>query len=362
MALLTLISLIPAAMAAFAQGLIDFALVIANGGAEFTAAMSTLLQSLITAININGPLIIQTLFNLIRSLVNELTKAVPEFANKAADMLIALLDGIAKKVPAVARKGTDLAIALINALAKEVPRLADEGAKAIIKFVNGLSTAIDNNAAAMGRAGGRLATSIIRGMVNGIGAGIGEIVGAAQRMAERALNAAKDFLGIHSPSREFHKIGGFMSEGAALGITDSSKLVARAGESLGDTAINATRKALADMKNAVAIDPNMSPTIRPVLDLSAIKKDAGQMRGILTPPALKLDKSVAYASQAQMAGYQAQESANQVDLERWEASRGGDVNFYQTNNSPKALTNAEIYRKTNNQLSVAKKELTTTDA
>lgn len=362
MALLTLIGLIPEAMAAFAQGLIDFALVIANGGAEFTAAMSTLLQSLITAINTNGPLIISTLFNLIRSLVNELTKAVPEFANKAADMLIALLDGITKKVPAVARKGTDLAIALINALAKEVPRLADQGAKAIIKFVNGLSTAIDNNAAAMGRAGGRLAASIVRGMINGIGAGIGEIVNAAKNMAERALNAAKDFLGIHSPSREFHKIGGFMSEGAAIGITDGADMVARAGESLGETAISATRKALADMKNAVAIDPNMTPSIRPVLDLSAIKKDASQMQGILTPPALKLDKSVAYASQAQMAGYQAAESANQVDLERWEEARRGDVNFYQTNNSPKALTNAEIYRKTTNQLSVAKKELTTTDA
>ena len=86
------------------------------------------------------------------------------------------------------------------------------------------------------------------------------------------------------------------------------------------------------------------------------------MVGLLTPPALKLDKSVAYASQAQLAGYQAEDSANQVDAERYEDSRRGDVNFYQTNNSPKALTNAEIYRKTTNQLSVAKKELTTTDA
>ena len=49
------------------------------------------------------------------------------------------------------------------------------------------------------------------------------------------------------------------------------------------------------------------------------------------------------------------------ELDRLNGMGGGDVNFYQTNNSSKALSNVEIYCKTNNQLSVAKKELTTID-
>ncbi len=134
----------------------------------------------------------------------------------------------------------------------------------------------------------------------------------------------------------------------------------RAGERIGATALYATQKSLAKIQNAISTNMSLNPTIRPVLDLSLVKADARQIDGFLNRPSLRLDNSVAYASQAQMAGYQASESAREVEFS--DASRAGDVNFYQTNNSPKALTPAEIYRKTNNQLSVAKKELTTIDA
>lgn len=362
MALLTLIGLIPMAMAAFAQGIIDFALVIANGGAEFTAAMTTLINSLITGIQTNGPLLIDTLWDLLMQMATKLEENVPILVEKGGNLIIGVLNGMSAKIPGIARAGTTLMIMLMNAISAEVPRLADAGAKAIIRLVNGIATAIDNNAAAMGAAGGRLAVAIIRGMVNGIGAGIGEVVGAAQRMAERALNAAKNFLGIHSPSRKFHELGDYSSQGYAGGLIDTLGVVEKAGKKVGETALYATKKSLANIANAVATDMSMTPSIRPVLDLSAIRKDAGLIGGLLTPPSLKLDNSVAYASMAQMAGQQAQQSANEVELERWDSTKGGDVVFNQTNNSPKALTNAEIYRKTNNQLSVAKKELTTTDA
>ena len=362
MALTSISEMIPTMMAAFAQGLIDFALVIAGGAVEFTAAMTTLLQSLIDAIGNVGPQVIETLWGLLMLMATKLEQNVPILVEKGGNLIIGVLNGMRVKIPGIAKAGTDLMIALMQAISREVPRLADEGAKAIIKLVNGISDSIDRNAAAMGRAGGRLAASIIRGMVNGIGAGIGEIVNAARNMAENALNAAKNFLGINSPSKEFMKIGMGVDEGMELGIDKYGYLVDRAAENMGQNAMNAMKSTLSDMKNAVAMDPNLSPTIKPVLDLTAIKKEASRVPGILTPPALKLDNSVAYASQAQMAGYAAQESANQVEEERMLEARGGDVIFNQTNNSPKALTNAEIYRKTNNQLSVAKKELTTADA
>lgn len=361
MALTTIISLIPAMMAAFAQGLIDFALVIAGGAVEFTAAMTTLLQSLIDAIGNVGPKVVETLWGLIMLMSAKLTENVPILVENGANLIIGVLNGMTKKVPLIARAGTNLMIALMRAISNEVPRLADEGAKAIIRLVNGISTAIDNNSAAMGAAGGRLAASIVRGMVNGIGAGVGQIINAAKNMAQSALNAAKNFLGINSPSKEFHFLGEFSSEGYAGGLIDTLSIVRKAGEKVGATALMATKKSLASISSAVASDMTMTPSIRPVLDLSAIKKDASLIGGMLTPPSLKLDKSIAYASQAQMAGYQAQKSANEVEFERWEEGRRGDVSFTQINNSPKALPESEIYRKTKNQISEAKKELTTLD-
>lgn len=361
-ALMTIIGLIPAAMSAFAQGIIDFALVIAGGAVEFTAAMTTLLVSLITAIQTVGPLIIETLWGLLMQLATKLEENVPILVEKGGNLIIGVLNGMASKVPGIAKAGTDLMVALMRAIANEVPRLADEGAKAIIKLVNGIATAIDNNAEAMGRAGGRLAAAIVRGMVNGIGAGVGEIISAAKNMASKALEAAKNFLGIRSPSRKFFEVGSWSTKGTAKGLVETVGVVEKAGKYVGETALSATKKSLANISSAVSDNMSLNPTIRPVLDLSAVRKDASLIGGMLKPPSLTLEKSMAYAQQAHMAGFAARESADEVDYERWMSARKGDVNFTQINNSPKALTNAEIYRKTNNQLSVAKKELTTTDA
>jgi tape measure domain-containing protein len=362
MALMTLIELIPAAMAAFAQGIIDFALVIANGGVEFTAAMTTLLTSLITAIGTVGPLVINTLWDLLMLMAAKLEENVPILVEKGGNLIIGVLNGMESKVPGIARAGTNLMIALMRAISAEVPRLADEGAKAIIRLVNGISTAIDNNAAAMGAAGGRLAAAIVRGMVNGIGAGVGEIISAAQNMANSALNAAKNALGIRSPSRKFFEVGDWSTEGLAKGLTETVGVVERAGAHVGEAALMATKKSLSNIASSVSSEMSLNPSIRPVLDLSGIRQDAALLGGILTPPALTLDRSIAYASEAQATGDDAQRAKNEAEYQQWMASRKSDVIFNQTNNSPKALSDAEIYRKTNNQLSVAKKELTTTDA
>lgn len=361
MALLTIIGLIPQAMAAFAQGIIDFALVIANGGVEFTAAMTTLMLSLLEAINAVAPQILDTMFNLLMALATKLEENVPVLVEKGGNLIIGVLNGMAAKVPGIARAGTDLMIQLMRAISNEVPRLADEGAKAIVRLINGIANAIDSNAGEMGAAGGRLAAAIVRGMVNGIMGGIGEIINAARSMAESALNAAKNFLGIRSPSREFFEIGEFSAQGNANGLIASSHLVASAAESLGQTALDSTKKILSTIADEVSSEMDMQPSIRPVLDLSSIERDAALVAGLFTSPSLTLDKSVAYANQAKYAGDQAQESANAAEFAHLDTSTRGTVIFNQANYSPKALTSAEIYRKTNNQISVAKKELTTID-
>ena len=360
-AVLVMIGLIPAAMTAFAQGVIDFAVTIAKGGAQFTAAMTTLLDSLINAIHKEGPKIINTLWDLLMAMADKLTQNVPILVRKGGDMIIGVLNGMRAKVPGIATAGTALMITLMNAIAAKVPQLADAGAKAVIKLVNGVADAVDRNAVAMGKAGGRLASAIIRGMVNGIGAGIGEVVRSAQNMAANALNAAKNFLGIHSPSREFFKIGGFSTQGMAKGILSLVYLVSKAGKTVGMTALDATKAVLQKITGETNTNMNMTPTIRPVLDLTGVKKDASQIDGLVTPKSLTVDRSVAYADAAQQASDIASHRRKVITHNDVIAARAAIV-FNQYNNSPKALSSAEIYRKTNNQLSRAKKELTTVDA
>lgn len=363
MALLTLISLIPQAMAAFAQGIIDFALVIANGGVEFTAAMTTLLTSLITAIGTVGPQIINTLWDLLMLMVAKLEENVPIMVDKGMKLITGILTGIGKNIGKLVDSGTSIIVNLLNGLSKNLPRIVQAGINLVISFINSIAQGIRENTGRFIAAGNQLFRAIVDGVAQAIENGGNLMRWAGQRIGNAIIEGAKNALGINSPSKVFRDyIMGAVFEGVEDGEHKNINRADSAGQRIGDAMIKGTTDALANMADAINTDVDMSPTIKPVLDLSAVKKDASLVGGMLTPPSLKLDKSVAYVSQAQMAGYAAQDSANEVEFEQWKASRGTDVTFIQNNNSPKALSNAEIYRKTNNQLSVAKKELTTTDA
>jgi tape measure domain-containing protein len=373
-ALETIASAIPAMLASFAQGIIDFALVIANGGTAFTLAMSTLIGSLLTAINERGPQVIDTLANLLMSLLTRVEEDMPKWVEKGSNIIISFLNGIAVKLPDIINAAANLIVAFLNGLSREMPRigfaattliiafintiqqnanrLADAGMNAIIAFVNGLANSIRTNTDRMRAAGLNLAEAIIDGMTGGLFSGIGKVINAAKNVASNALNSAKKFLGINSPSKEFFKVGSWSSEGMAIGLEKSAPMVTSAAENVADGALTAMQKSLSNLKNAVATDMEFAPTIRPVLDLSNVQKNSALIGGMLTPPTLKVDDSYAYASSIATSQRDSGDSTNDGSND---GSSGDTYIFNQTNNSPKALTPAEIYRQTNNQLSVVKK-------
>jgi len=76
---------------------------------------------------------------------------------------------------------------------------------------------------------GSVGKAVISGIAKGIRNGISSIATAAKEAAKSALDAAKNFLGINSPSRVFRdKIGGGITEGMAAGITDGQNEVNKA--------------------------------------------------------------------------------------------------------------------------------------
>ena len=66
-----------------------------------------------------------------------------------------------------------------------------------------------------------LGKDLVMGIVKGIKDGAGEVVGALKGLAESALNKAKSFLGISSPSKVFAaEVGQWIPRGIAKGIDD----------------------------------------------------------------------------------------------------------------------------------------------
>lgn len=249
-----ILGLIPLFMQQIALGLRAFAKVIADSGPVIIAALTTLLLSLLTAIDNVIPKAIDTMVKFITALllaiqriapqfyrtievlvmgmVNTVARLVPRIVDAGLRMINGFLKAVGDHVPEIVKHGTDIITKFLGAIAKAVPEIVDAGYKMVIDILNGVTDSVNNNSAALGRAGGDLASAIIRGMVNGIASGISSVLTEVRNLAGQALDAARSFLGIHSPSREFYKIGQFVVYGFRDGIDGNKEQVQKSFTSL----------------------------------------------------------------------------------------------------------------------------------
>ncbi|QAY17057.1 tape measure protein [Streptomyces phage FrodoSwaggins] len=220
-----LIGLIPEVMKQIGLGLVAFAEVIATAGPAITKALVTVLESLISAIVRVTPKIVDALLRMLTMLLQKLAQYVPKMVDAGLKLLTGFLRGIANNIGKVIDEATRVAVNFLNGIAKNLPKIIQSGFNLIIKFIQGVRKAIDSNAETLGREGGKMAVAIVKGMVKGIMAGLGEIKNAAMNVAKSALDSAKNFLGIHSPSKEFEKVGNYVNDGFRKGLDGNKQQI-----------------------------------------------------------------------------------------------------------------------------------------
>jgi hypothetical protein len=147
-----------------------------------------------------------------------------------------------------------------------------------------------------------------------------------------------------------HWVGQMAIQGMANGIDDYAHVAENAAVGVGENVIDSLGKTIAGLGDLIGGGMDLQPVVTPILDLSAVKKDAALLGNMLGASPISLEEAFANAKDA-AAGYRDNELAA-TD----EASAGApnSLTFIQNNNSPKALSAAELYRQTNNQISVAK--------
>lgn len=264
-----LLNLIPLFAQQVGLGIIAIAVVISKSGPRIIDAITVVLISFLAAIQRAAPQFFSTMTTLILGLIRAVTTLIPVLASRGAQMILRLLTVIQGYIPQFARKATDIMLAFINAIATNVPRLVDGGMKAVIALINGVANSIRSNSAALNAAGRNLASAIVEGMVNGITGGLTSVVNAAKGLAKSALNAAKSALGIHSPSREFAKLGKFSVEGFAKGLHGNKAAV--------DAAMKSMRDLVKETQTAIAKDV-ADATARLAKLNKARKKDYGAIK------------------------------------------------------------------------------------
>lgn len=217
--------------------------------------------------------------------------------------------------------------------------------------------AINASNGGMYQAGVSVGRAISDGMAAGINSGAGYVSSAARRVAQNALNASKRELGVASPSKEYFKIGVWNDEGMADGMLNGMGVITSASSTVGRAAIDAVKETLAKLSDTVEFEGDMQPVVRPVLDLTDFRKEAGKVGDAFGGVSVDLSGNVDSAVATQNA-IRATRLASVKEKESVTDAPVKEITFIQNNNSPKALSEAEIYRNTKNQISVAKGELT----
>ena len=139
---------------------------------------------------------------------------------------------------------------------------------------------------------------LVDGFCSGIDENTWKAEATAAAMAEAALEAAKEELGINSPSKEFYKVGGFAGQGLVNAMNDYSDRVEKSGKNMGNSAKKGLSNTIAKLKNMIDSNMDSNPTIRPVLDLSNVQSGMGSLSGMFSGMnGFTLQGSVAIAQQ-----------------------------------------------------------------
>ena len=116
---------------------------------------------------------------------------------------------------------------------------------------------------------------VVKGFANGISENTWRAEAKAAAMAEAAKKAAKKALREHSPSKEFYKIGDFAGLGFVNALGTYEKKSYKVSTDVANSAKKGLSKSIVNLASLVDTDINSQPTIRPVLDLSAVSDGAG---------------------------------------------------------------------------------------
>lgn len=188
-------------------------------------------SSLISGIAQQLPTLIPTAVNLILTLASSLLSNIDQIIDAGIDLLVGLAQGLVNALPQLINKAPTIIGQLASAIIRNLPKILQAGIKILGMLATGLIQAVPQliskipsiisqiKNAFTSINWGEVGSNIIKGIANGLKSAGGAIVEAAKSAAKSALNAAKDFLGIHSPSRVFRdQVGKMMALGMGIGF------------------------------------------------------------------------------------------------------------------------------------------------
>lgn len=232
--------------------------------AEILGSNNSIISAFAQSIQTNLPRILEKGIEIVSNLVSGILQNIPQLLLTAGELISQFIAYVMLNLPTILEAGVQLLLSLVNGILDpqsisaiidsviqviaqfaetvlvNLPQILESGIQIIAELAAGIIEAIPKVVAVIPQVfqsiknefGNKdwlsIGSNIIEGIKNGILNGISKIAEAAKKVAQEALEAAKNALGINSPSKEFLRIGEFVTMGFAQGITQNATMVSNA--------------------------------------------------------------------------------------------------------------------------------------
>lgn len=177
---------------------------------QLIAAVPLIIGNLLAAIIVELPNIIQMGIDLLFALIDGIIKCIPELVAAVPTLIIAFINGIVNNLDKIILAAPQIIVSLITGIVGAIPELIAAVPRVIAAIVD---TIRNYDWSSIGR-------NIVQGLKDGIAGMWDNIKNWFNDKVNSLVGGVKRILGIHSPSKVFAGIGGFMAEGLGEGFSD----------------------------------------------------------------------------------------------------------------------------------------------
>lgn len=180
----------------------------------------------------NQDKLIDAAIQLCIALATGLVDSIPLLTSKVPIIVDKLVQMYATNAPKLLQAGLQIMIQLGKGLLDNASQILSTIPKLIVSYVNGFKS-YTSNIASIGQ-------NIVQGVWNGISGMTSWFTSKVKNFFSGIVNNVKSILGIHSPSKVFAGIGGFMAEGLGEGWDDQYDKIRKSIENDMDFSVNAS--------------------------------------------------------------------------------------------------------------------------
>lgn len=233
--------------------------------------------------------------SLVKGLIRPISDVASQYTKVGADIANAISNGFGSRQSAIVSKVKDITAKAAAAVKVANNSFRQGGVGLITSLTSGFSSSASSIRSSIGSvvknssstiraqygtffsAGSYLAS----GFANGISSSSWKAAAQARSMASAAAQAAKVELKEHSPSKVGFQIGDYFGIGFANGISENIRNAYGVGSEVAQSAKAGLTDTVRRIGEALDRDIDLTPSIRPVLDLSNVHASAGALDKML---------------------------------------------------------------------------------